>query len=70
MKIDSYACDVCQVQKKAANHWWRGYKLMDRQGVVIIEWDGLPTADSVENFEAHLCGASCVAEWVSKRLFV
>lgn len=68
MKIDSYACDVCQVQKKAANHWWRGYKLSDAQGVVIVEWDST-TVEPVENFEAHLCGASCVAEWVSKRLF-
>lgn len=60
---------MCTVQKGKANHWWRGYKLMKTRGVVIIEWDGTPTTDDVEDLEAHLCGASCATEWLSKNLF-
>lgn len=68
MKVETYACDRCHVQKKDVNHWFRAYKLMRKQGVVIIEWDATPTGDEVEDFEAHLCGANCVTEWLSKNL--
>ena len=68
MKVDSYKCDVCQTQKREANHWFRGYKLLITRGVVVIEWDGSPPLDDVENFESHLCGADCVMQWVSKNL--
>lgn len=68
MKIDTYQCDICQVQKRDANHWFRGYKLSDQRGIVIIGWDAIPTGDVVEDFEAHLCGADCLHQWLSKNL--
>lgn len=70
MKVDSYKCDGdgCRTQKQDANHWFRGYKLINGAGVVIIQWDATPTTDEVEDFEAHLCGAACVTEWLSKNL--
>ena len=67
MKIDSWKCDICNVQRREANHWFRAYKLISG-GVVIIHWDEKPTGDDVENFEAHLCGADCVTQWLSKNL--
>ena len=69
MKVDTYQCDGCRIQKKETNHWFRGYKLLDQQSIAIVEWNGTPPSDEVENSEAHLCGASCVTEWVSKTLF-
>lgn len=67
-KIDTFQCDVCQVQKQKSNHWFRGYKLTEARGVVIITWDAVPTADDVEDLEVHLCGAECVNQWLSKTL--
>ncbi len=67
MEIKTHACDICTVQKQGANHWWRIHKRIDG-GVVITRWEDTPTTDDVENFEAHLCGANCVHEWLSKNL--
>lgn len=68
MEVQTFACDICQTQKKAANHWFRGFRLP--QGVLITEWD--VTAGSVirglEEPHAHLCGADCVTQWLSKNL--
>ena len=67
MKIDSWSCDICGVQKQRTNHWFRGYQL-SAGGIVIIPWDAPPTADNVEDFEKHLCGADCSTQWLSKTL--
>lgn len=65
MKIDTFQCDVCKTQKKEANHWFKGYKFL-LGGLAIHRWDDTPTGDDVENFEAHLCGADCLTQWISK----
>jgi len=68
MKVDTYKCDQCGIQKGVTNHWWRGYAFGDCKGIVVIEWDGIPPTENVKDFEAHLCGLSCLSEWVSKQL--
>ena len=74
MKIDSFACDVCGKQKKEANHWFRGRELPSSAGVVIVQWDverAVIDGDSLVldlNKDAHLCGAECATQWLSKNL--
>ena len=65
-EIKTYACDECRVQKKETNHWWEVFRLPDTQGIAIFPFDG-------ESFEgwvkvADLCGANCVAQYMSKNL--
>ena len=75
MKIDSWKCDGCGVQKKDANHWFKGYQLVEK-GIVIAPWDtgeafiagGGTLSLDIDRADAHLCGASCVTEWLSKNL--
>lgn len=77
MKVETYACDQCKTQKKDANHWFKAYRFEDVQGVAIVPWKaesvyiaGGGTVSAVtENADAHLCGANCVTEWLSKNLF-
>lgn len=46
MKIDHpYACNVCQVQKKETNHWWKAFLLrgvedeLKTTGIVVVPWE-------------------------------
>ena len=32
------------------------------------KWNAPPPREEVEDFEGHLCGASCAVEWLSKNL--
>jgi len=75
MKIETHACDNCKAQKKETNHWWKVYQC-SLGGVLVTAWDSNPrrrknpqTTPEVEfTAETHLCGASCVTEWLSKNL--
>lgn len=74
MKVDSYKCDQCATQKREVNHWFKGYTLPNNAGLVIVQWDvtrAVIDGDSLVldlDKAAHLCGASCVTEWLSKNL--
>lgn len=63
MKIDSYACDVCGVQKKEANHWWL-VNIDEANTLLIMPWK----ADRVDDCQLHLCGEACVAKKVAEFL--
>lgn len=51
MKSESFKCDVCQVEKTASNHWFKGYlidagelnspmaSVQKSAGIMIIPWD-------------------------------
>lgn len=67
MKVDTYQCEICGVQKAAANHWWKVYPVLG--GLIILEWDAeLVNGIHPTETPAHLCGESHTLEWVSKRL--
>jgi len=80
MKVETYACDLCGVQKKAANRWWKVFLLQSAindatVGVLTVEWDvnsitkPLARADLLpERADAHLCGSQHVLEWIQKQL--
>jgi len=70
MKVETFACDVCQVQKKAANHWWRVYAPLPEGGVLVLPWDsGLQLPGYLEAKEpAHICGENHVLQWISEHL--
>lgn len=69
MKVETYACDQCKTHRKDANHWFKGYKLAQGKGVMVIEWEATSLlSDEDVDDEAHLCGASCVSQWVSQNL--
>lgn len=73
MKVDTFQCDGCGKQKEKSNHWFRGYEL-PMSGVVIVSWDVARAVIDGESLPldldkaAHLCGAACVTEWLSKNL--
>ena len=72
MKIDTWACDICKIQKKETNHWFRGLELdscsPDEKPVrciQILPWEAkLP--ETVEC--SHLCGIECVMKWCGREL--
>lgn len=66
MNVDTFACDICFVQKKTANRWWKVYPV--KGGVVILEWDSELQGVTATDTPAHLCGENHVFEWVSKHL--
>lgn len=70
-KVDSWTCDTCHTQKQAANRWWlvttnvTDASLNQRPTTVTIgEWDAV----CANNVDAHLCGESCVVQWLSKHV--
>jgi hypothetical protein len=70
MKVDTYKCDVCNVQKQTSNHWWLLRLVPDQNsseplGANILRWDADDPLNS--DFE-HICGADCVTQWLSKNL--
>jgi hypothetical protein len=83
-KVDTYACNVCQVQKKEANHWLHGHVV--GAGIVLIPWSEKWTVGgdlrvvegtaiksakcmaAIENADAHLCGLEHAMQWAAKEL--
>ncbi len=75
MKVNSWQCDICGVQKKDANRWWKVYSLEGDRGILIAPWDAVRVSltDEQPVFLAlddavHLCGEQHVMEWLSKTL--
>lgn len=71
MKVETYACDICGAQRKDANHWFKAYRLNGVVGIVIVSWEVTVVSGKLElsvHSEAHLCGADCVTQWLSKNL--
>lgn len=83
MKVETYACDVCGIQKKDANRWWKvaflagGADKQKRLGVLITSWnvDPITQLKSPQTFNAPLlnvadvCGEECAMKFISKNLF-
>ena len=67
-KINTYACDICKVQKKEVNHWFIGFAyhgVSDSSNCISL----YPWRDSVLNNDAkHLCGIECSMKWAAKEL--
>ncbi len=67
MKVQTYACDVCSIQKQPSNNWWKVYVV--EGGAIVLQWDTTLPFDyygSVDKADAHLCGQKCILEWLSK----
>lgn len=71
-KVNTYACDICGVQRKETNHWLTFSVFTDdqqKQGFQVQQWD-----DKRADFSwvTHLCGAQClgkkVAQFVSEEM--
>jgi hypothetical protein len=74
MKVDTYECDVCRVQKKEANHWWLASDHVfsghgsfavypwSEKDFVEKEWPDLPLI--------HMCGESCVQKKLAEFLAI
>lgn len=72
MKIDiPWACDTCGIQKKPSNRWWMAVLQHNNDmgeqvvGVSVTEWEH---GGDPELSDAHLCGESCVVQWLSKHV--
>lgn len=77
MKVDTYKCDICGIQKQDANHWFRAFTVPG--GAIILTWDAVKDDGSMPSFEstpgffvvkniADICGADCVTQWLSRNL--
>ncbi len=75
MKVETCACDICGVQKKETNHWWKAYLAVDGSGVLVTRLDDQSSLslrnDPTQQWDAaaDLCGAQHVLEYLSKNLF-
>lgn len=74
MEVKTFACDICGIHKKDANHWWKIVRVNSdgQPGMLIVEWS-ITTLEGIEDFEgnvvAHLCGSDHVTQWLSKNIF-
>jgi hypothetical protein len=66
MKIDTWACDVCGMQKKETNHWFLILPVFkEGKSFTIAPWDNEnATVSSV----LHVCGEACVQKKVAELL--
>lgn len=68
MKVDTFACDICAVQKKEVNHWFKGCIFLDKmrtRSIQISPWDSeYPLAHESK----HFCGVEHAIKWASKTL--
>jgi len=82
MKVDTYKCDICGIEKKDANHWWKAAEVTQDgkpAGIIISQWKTrfyvptIPEMQAYRNFfdagrESHFCGENHVFQWVSEKL--
>lgn len=76
MKVETFQCDVCGTQKKAANRWWKvgiipaaNTKLLTEIGMIVTPWEIVPEDRTAIASIAHLCGEQCLIQYISKNLF-
>ena len=67
MKIDTFQCDICGIQKQPSNHWFRLFRNED--GLLVVPWESESIRVEVQNDHAHVCGHAHVVEWMSKEFF-
>jgi hypothetical protein len=70
VKVDTYACDVCQTQKKDTNHWWLMWiREVDEPRFEVPAMELTPwNTSALDKAAIHLCGEACVAKKVSEFL--
>lgn len=71
MKIETYRCDVCGIQKGETNHWWI-ITLPDLASPARSELILSPATDDQhrDSNDFDLCGAACVQKKVAEFLEV
>lgn len=63
MKVDTYKCDVCGVEKKVANRWWILWIRDD--GLALDPWEK-KGANPAYAHAYHVCGEAHGLELVSR----
>jgi hypothetical protein len=66
MRIETYRCDVCGVEKREANHWWwlawnEGYKRALLLSAAVRA-QRFSEDDSIAYVRFDLCGEACVVK--------
>lgn len=68
-RVETWQCDVCNIQKTESNHWWLLTPTdSDREGIHGIQLVAWELGDATAAGVIHLCGASCVTKWLSESL--
>lgn len=62
-RVETVSCDVCNVQKKDANHWWRIYR--NKQGLCVVRHHA-PAPDGDSLIVLDLCGTTCLMKKISE----
>jgi hypothetical protein len=74
VKVSTYKCDQCGIQKGETNHWWLLFSDIEvtkvgnrqelfRSGVLIVPWDAV----SADHDDAkHICSQGCASKEVSQ----
>ncbi len=60
-----YTCDVCGIDKKESNHW---YRAKVDESIAIFPWDYFGGKSTFPPGMAHLCGHACVLKTVDRFL--
>lgn len=68
MERTTFFCDVCGVEKKESNHWWRIllFKNNPKAPLQLYPWDGNRIEPAEHLTQLHLCGHGCVMQKVSE----
>ena len=72
MERTTFFCDVCGVEKKESNHWWRIllFNYNPHAPLQLYRWDGDWVEAAEHLTQLHLCGHACVIQKVSEFMTV
>jgi len=75
MKIDTHACDICKVQKREVNHWFKAFTFQHvvkgkegLMGIQILPWEAEFPRVFEDSNVIHLCGIECAMKWSGREL--
>jgi hypothetical protein len=70
VKSEIYTCDVCGVQKKESNHWFRLSSPQKLDYYLIVGFHLFPWSSKEMELELHICSSECahkkLEEFLSK----
>ena len=70
MRIETYRCDVCGVEKREANHWWwLGWNESYQRAVLLtaaVRAQRFSEDENVKYVKFDLCGEACVTKKLSE----
>jgi len=65
MKLETYSCDVCGVQRGPSNHWIVAFPIGIKMW--FSPWNELTIEDDAKGLQ-HICGQKCASTLLSRTI--